>query len=184
MARWVSIVAHPFVTSLVLVLGTALHFGAPGQALRTTLLVAGIGIVPIAVLMARQVRRGSWNDVDASNRSERPLLFIVGMVALAALLGAAMLLGRESFLIRGTLGVLIMLAVCAVATRWIKVSLHMAFGALAATTLILIGSPAGWFVLAALPVLAWSRLALNRHSGAEVTLGLLVGVAAGWAITS
>jgi membrane-associated phospholipid phosphatase len=108
----------------------------------------------------------------------------VGIAALAVLLGAVLVFQPGSFLIRGVAGVLIMLAVCAVATRWVKVSLHMAFGALATTTLLSLGSPAGWVLLAVMPALAWSRLALKRHSPAEVVLGLLVGVACGYAITN
>jgi hypothetical protein len=77
-----------------------------------------------------------------------------------------------------------MLAVCGVATRWVKVSLHMAFGALATTTLLSLGSPAGWALLAVMPVLAWSRLALNRHRLAEVVAGVLAGTAFGYAITN
>lgn len=177
-----SIVGHPFVLTVVMVLGAALHFGTPREAARTALLVALIALLPIAALMVRQVRRGSWTNLDASNSAERPLLFGVGIGALAALLGAVLVLRPGSFLIRGAAGVLIMLAVCAVATRWVKVSLHMAFGALAATTLLFVGSPAGWALLAALPALAWSRLALGRHRPAEVLMGLLVGVAFGYAI--
>ena len=39
-------------------------------------------------------------------------------------------------------------------------------------------------LLAVMPALAWSRLALKRHSPAEVAVGLLVGVAFGYAITN
>jgi hypothetical protein len=60
----------------------------------------------------------------------------------------------------------------------------MAFGALATTTLLLLGSPAGWVLLAGMPALAWSRLALERHSAAEVALGVLVGIAFGYAINN
>jgi len=183
-ARWVSIVGHPFAMAMVMVLGAALRFGTPREAFRTLLLVTLIALVPVAVLMVRQVRRGSWTHVDASNRAERPLLFAVGIVALAVLLGAVLVFRPGSFLVRGVAGVLIMLAVCAVATRWIKVSLHMAFGALATTTLLFLGSPAGWVLLAVMPVLAWSRLALERHTFAEVAMGLLVGLASGAAISN
>jgi len=75
-----------------------------------------------------------------------------------------------------------MLAVCAVATKWVKVSLHMAFGALATTTLLFLGSPAGWVLLAVMPALAWSRLILKRHRPVEVVIGLFVGIAFGCAI--
>jgi len=184
LARWVSIVGHPFVVTLVMVAGAALHFGTPGEALRTSLLVTLVALVPVAALMARQVRRGSWANVDASNRSERPALFAVGIGALAALLGAVLIYRPGSFLVRGVVGVLILLAVCAIATRWTKVSLHMAFGGLATTTLLSLGSPAGWVLLAGLPALAWSRLRLVRHRPVEVALGLLVGVAFGYAIAN
>jgi hypothetical protein len=183
-ARWVSIAGHPFVMSMVMVLGAALHFGTPREAFRTLLLVSLIALLPVAVLMVRQVRRGSWTNVDASDRAERPLLFAVGIVALSMLLGAVLVFRPGSFLIRGVAGVLMMLAVCAVATRWVKVSLHMAFGALATTTLLSLGSPAGWVLLAVMPALAWSRLALERHRPVELAIGLLVGIAFGYAINN
>ncbi len=183
-ARWVSIAGHPFAMTVVMVLGAALHFGTPREALRTLLIVVLIALVPIAALMIRQVRQGAWANVDASNHAERPLLFAVGIVALAALLGSVLVFRPGSFLIRGASGVLIMLAVCAVATRWVKVSLHMAFGALATTTLLSLGSPVGWVLLAVMPALAWSRLALERHRPAEVAAGVLVGIAIGYGITS
>lgn len=179
-ARWVSIIGHPFVMTIVMVLGAALRFSTPREALRTVLLVALIALLPIAVLMVRQVRRGSWTNVDASDRAERPLLFAVGIAALSVLLGVVLVFRPGAFLLRGVIGVFIMLAVCAVATRWVKVSLHMAFGALATTALLSLGSPAGWALLAMMPLLAWSRLALKRHRPAEVALGLLVGFAVGY----
>jgi hypothetical protein len=69
--------------------------------------------------------------------------------------------------------------VSAALTRWIKVSLHLMFASLAATTLVLLGSAAGAVVLAGLPVLAWSRLALQRHRLSELLAGLALGLTAG-----
>lgn len=183
-ARWISILGHPFVMAMVMVLGAALHFGTPREALRALLLVALLALLPVAVLMIRQVRRGAWTNVDASDRAERPLLFAVGIVALAVLFGVVLVLRPGSFLLRGAVGVLAMLAAGAVITRWIKVSLHMAFGGLATTMLLSLGSPAGWASLAFLPALAWSRLTLERHQPAEVAIGLLLGVAFGCAISN
>jgi hypothetical protein len=180
----VSIAGHPFAMTMVMVLGAALRFGTARDALSTLLLVAAIALLPVAVLMVRQVRKGSWTNVDASNRAERPLLFAVGIVALAVLIGAVLVFRPGSFLIRGAIGAMTMLAVCAVATKWIKVSLHMAFGALSTTTLLCLGSRVGWMLLAAMPALAWSRLALERHGPAEVAIGFLVGVAFGYAIVN
>ena len=117
-----------------------------------------------------------------SNRAERPILYIVGGIALVALLAYLLIVRTQSFMVRGVVATLGMLAVCAVATRWIKVSLHMAFATLAATALALMRSPAGYVLLLALPALAWSRLTLERHTPVEVALGTFFGAGAGAAI--
>jgi membrane-associated phospholipid phosphatase len=184
LARWVSILGHPFVVTAVLVAGVALRLAGPREAVRSLLLVGLIALLPLAILMRRQVRRGAWAHVDASHRAERPILFAVGLISLAVLLVAALVVRPGSFLIRGALGVLIMLALCAIVTRWIKLSLHMAFGALATTILLFLRSPAGWVLLVALPVLGWSRLALKRHTVSEIVAGLVLGAAFGYAIYS
>jgi hypothetical protein len=183
-ARWVSVIGHPFATTMIMVLGVVLRLSTPVEALRTLLLVVLIVVLPVSALMVRQVRSGSWTNADASNPTERPVLFAVGIISLAILLGALIVLRPGSFLIRGVVGVLLMLAVCAAATKWVKVSLHMTFGALATTTLLAVGSPAGWVLLVLMPILAWSRLALERHRSIDVVVGVLVGVAFGYVLTS
>jgi membrane-associated phospholipid phosphatase len=182
MARWISIIFHPFVMVGVMVgAAAAARQGAEG-AVRAVAVTALFTIVPLAVLMWRQVRRGRWQNVDASNRAERPLLYLVLGLALVALLAYLVLLRTQSFMVRGVLVTFGMMAVCAVATRWIKVSLHMAFATLAATGLAIMRSPAGYALLLALPVLMWSRLTLERHSPVEVALGTIIGAAAGMAL--
>jgi membrane-associated phospholipid phosphatase len=177
-ARWISILAHPFVTTLVL----AASVGAGGDAraaARTAAAVGALFVLPVAVLTARQVRRGAWSTVDASHPRERPVLFLVGAAGLVALLGYFARTQPGSALVRGTAGVLAMVGVCAVVTPWLKVSLHMAAAALAATVLLWRGLPAGWVLAATLPALAWSRVALGRHRWGEVAAGLVVGAVTG-----
>jgi hypothetical protein len=179
LARWISILAHPFVMAVLLVTVAAGRLGPPAGALRSLGLVALLALVPVALLMGWQVRRGAWQNVDASNPRERPALFWVGGGALVALVVYLRLRQPTSFLIRGSLAVLAMLAVCALANRWLKVSLHLAFAALTATSLVLLGSAVGWAVAAAIPALAWSRLALGRHRPLELAVGGAIGAATG-----
>ncbi|HKY22907.1 MAG TPA: hypothetical protein VJM31_16960 [Vicinamibacterales bacterium] len=182
LARWLSIIAHPFVMVGVMVGTAAAARQSRAAAVRSVTLVVLFTVVPLAVLMIRQVRRGAWENVDASNRRERPMLYFVMAVALVVLLAYVMVLPSQSFMVRGVAATMGMLAVCAVATRWIKVSLHMAFAALAATTLALMGSNVGYLLVFVLPALAWSRLVLKRHSRLELGLGTFAGVVAGIAI--
>ncbi|MEO8503902.1 MAG: hypothetical protein ABI609_08410 [Acidobacteriota bacterium] len=182
LARLISIVGHPFATALIMVGAAAAHFGPAADAPRTMALVAALTLLPVTGLMIRQVRRGSWSNVDASDPRQRPVLFAVGIGGVLLLLAYVLAVQPESYMVRGVVGTLAMLGVCAAATRWLKVSLHMAFCALAATTLLWLRSPAGWVLLIFIPILGWSRLRLGRHVAAEVIAGTIVGVVAGVAI--
>ena len=181
-ARWLSIVFHPFVTVAAMVGAAAAARQSSADAVRSVAVVVLFTIVPLALLMWRQVRRGKWDNADASNRTERPILYLVGGVSLLALLGFLTLRVPQSFMLRGVIATLGMLAVCAIATRWIKVSLHMAFATLAATALALLRSPVGYLLLLAVPPLVWARLTLQRHTLVEVALGTIIGAAAGIAL--
>ena len=179
LARWVSIVAHPFVMVALLVAVPAMR-NASGNPVQSVLLVIIAVVVPMLVLMFRQVRRGRWSDADASKRSDRPVLFMVALAGLIAALGWLRLNDPESFLVRGFLVVAAFLLVSALLTRWaVKLSLHVAFAALTTTTLCLLGSTVGYVLIAVVPVVAWSRLALARHRVHELLVGLILGVMTG-----
>ena len=181
-ARWLSIVFHPFVMVGVMVGAAAAARQTVGEAARSVGTVVLFTIVPLGVLMWRQVHRGKWENADASNRADRPVLYVVLGVALTALLAYLTLFGPQSFMVRGVVATLGMMGVCAIATRWIKVSLHMAFATLAATALVLTHSPMGYALLVALPALVWSRLTLGRHTPAELILGTVIGACAAVAL--
>jgi hypothetical protein len=181
-ARWLSIAFHPFVTVSVMVGAAAAARQTASEAVRSVGIVVLFTVVPLAVLMWRQVRKGRWDNADASNRSERPILYVVGAGAVAALLAYLLLVRPQSSMVRGVVATLGMIAVSAVATRWVKVSLHMAFAALAATVLVVVGSPVGYALMLALPAIAWARLVLQRHTLLEVALGTIIGAGAGAAI--
>ena len=180
-ARWVSIAGHPFVVAPLLAAAVEVRRG-PGAAARGAALVALLFVLPLALLTARQVRRGAWSTVDASHPRERPVLFVVGGVGLAALIGALGWARPGSPLVGGAAIALALVAVSAAVTPWVKLSLHMATAALAVAVLLARGSPLGWVLAAGLPVLAWSRVALGRHRWAEVAVGLLAGAGAGLAM--
>ena len=178
LARWVSILAHPFVMVALLVAVPAMR-RSPGSAARSVLIVAVAVVVPLGVLMFRQVRRGRWSNVDSSKPSERPVLFLVALAGLVAGLGWLFLTDPRSFLVRGMVVVAAFLLLAAFLTRWIKLSLHVAFAALAATALSLLGSPVGYGLAAVVPIVFWSRLALTRHRMIELVVGLALGVLTG-----
>jgi hypothetical protein len=182
LARWISIVAHPFVMIAVMVGASTARVGRASEVGANIAWVSVFTCVPVAFLIVWKVRRGVWVNVDASRSQERPALYFVGVSGVVLLVLSLVVLRPDSFLLRGAVTALGLLVVCAVATRWIKVSLHMAAASLTATGLILLPSPVGWGVAVFLPLLAWSRLALARHRPVELACGLALGMAAGFAL--
>jgi len=181
-AKWVSIVAHPFVMVAIMIAVAGSHFASDTELLYPLLLVLAIVLVPTSILMFVQVRRKRWSNTDASNISERPLLLMVILFALMVLLGFLVLKDPHSFLIKGVFISGLMVFIALVGTRWAKISIHMAFAGLACTLLCILGSIVGYFLIAVVPILAWSRLRLARHRPHELILGLALGVIAGIAL--
>jgi membrane-associated phospholipid phosphatase len=69
-------------------------------------------------------------------------------------------------------------AVAHATRRWLKISLHVAYATFAAA--FLWPRVGGMLVLLACAVaIAWSRLALSRHTRLEVVGGAVLGVAVG-----
>jgi hypothetical protein len=178
LARWISILAHPFAMVALLVAVPATRQSS-GHAIQSVLLVAIAVVIPIGVLMFRQVRRGRWSNVDASNPSERPVLFVVALAGLVAALGWLRLNAPQSFLVPGMFVIATFLLLAALLTYWVKLSLHVAFAALTATTLFLLGSWIGYALIAVVPLVFWSRIALARHRVHELVIGLVLGVLTG-----
>lgn len=174
-ARIVSIVLHPFAVFTALALVAAARLD-PASLPRTML---GIGVV-VAIVWAfvlQRYRSGRWSTVDASQRQERPLLYLLALVLAGAYwfwMG-----GTASATSQGVLAAVAMLCVAGVANRWIKLSLHMASLAFAGVALLSLWMPAAVALLALLPLLAWSRLRLARHSRVEVLGGTALGLISG-----
>jgi len=174
-ARVVSIALHPFVVFAALAMLAAWRVD-PASLPRTALGI-GVAILIVSLFIWQRRRGGHWETVDASRRQERPLLY-----ALALLVAGGYWLwmgGRASATSTGVLAAVAMLCVAGIANRWIKLSLHMASLAFAAVAAWPLSVVVGGVALAALPLLAWARLRMARHTLPEVIGGTLLGLAAG-----
>jgi len=177
-ARWTSILLHPFAVFAVLSVVAAWRLD-PASLPRTAVGIAvAVAIVWAFVLQRR--RSGRWGTVDASDRRERPVLYV--LVLLVAAGYWLWLGGRASHTGQGVVAVIAMLCAAGIANRWIKLSLHMASLAFAGAALLSLWPPAGIAALLALPLLAWSRLRMARHTLPEVIGGSALGLLSGLAL--
>lgn len=176
-SRVISIVGHPFVLLPLAVGYVTSRTLTPLLALET-MGVLFAWFVLFGTYVVVQVRRGVWTDVDVSKQEQRPHMYL-----LAVPLGVATVLvlwwgGYPMPVVIGVGSAVGMLGVASIINRWIKVSLHSAFAVFAVMIPVsVLGPPALAFL--AIPILVgWARVGMQRHSTAEVLLGLLLGAIA------
>lgn len=177
LARGLSILGHPLLVMPVATLLAARSHGADAATVRG--LVVAVGALGGAVLVYAlvQVRRGRWQHIDASRRGERLRLNGVLLIALGTAAAWAFQHAGPSPLAIALGAAAAIVAVALLLSRWLKLSLHVAFGVFAA---FLPGASVAAPALFALAgAVAWSRLALQRHSPGDVVTGAVVGAAAG-----
>lgn len=180
-ARLLSLVGHPalLVPSAVVCAVAGAGRDEPG------LWLAGLAAVSLAACVIAysllKVRRGRWNDVDASAPAEREQLtsFLFPLMAAGTL--AMGLFGLPLPAVAGLGFGAAMVGVAHATGPWLKLSLHAAFAVYAAALLW----PWTAVVIACLLLaggVAWSRVVLGRHTVVEARLGLVLGAAGGMAL--
>jgi membrane-associated phospholipid phosphatase len=174
-ARWISIIGHPFVTILFLIAVETFRRTSPQQSWLAIVAAAIVVVLPLFWFMRRQVRRGRWKDVDASERSERPAFYTAAIIVTAILAIWLVAMPSTRTLARGAIGVLLLLIIGRACNAFLKTSLHVAFATFVAVNLFYVdlrlGIAAGTFV----PLLAWARLVITRHTIVEVIAGVVLG---------
>lgn len=176
-ARALSILGHPALLMPAAIVGTTLSGGAPAA---TVAVAAGASLAVAGAVLAYsflRVRSGAWAHPDASRPDERLQL---NLFLLATLLVVSVLSYSQSRPQAVTLGALLCAGIIATALllrKRLKVSLHVAFAMFAAA--LWWPNPVFALQLALAGGLAWSRLALRRHTQAEVVIGAIVGAVAG-----
>ena len=176
-ARAISIGAHPFVMVPLVVALTVKRTlpRAQGAVVLGGLLAILATLVGIVVI---SVRRGAFTDVDISRREQRPAMYAVTIAATCAVTAIFWRLELPAPVIHATLIALGMIVALAIFNIWLKVSLHTAFAVYTAAIASDFELTLGGFVLGVALAVAWSRVELERHTRAEVLMGLAIGACA------
>ena len=176
-ARSLSILGHPLLVMPVAALLAMRAHGADVASTRTLMIVLGSLGLALLVYSSVQVRRGHWQHIDASQPIERRRLNGVLLLVLGgATLWAFVRQGWTSLTVASGAAAMIVVAALLL-SRWLKLSLHVAFGVFAA----FLPGP-GWAALGLATLaaaVAWSRWVLQRHTPRDLLAGTLVGAMAG-----
>ncbi len=176
-ARYVSIILAPAPVSVCLIILVALyHAGSLLAALvYACITLCFLSCGPLIYILLG-VRLGKLSDAEVSRRRERkgPFLFSIasitaGLLVLMSMHGPKPL---ETVLVGTIAGAVIMMLI----TLWWKISIH---ASTLAGTLTMLAAIYGAIVLPAfmlLVLVSWSRVALRRHTLAQVIVGSLLGI--------
>ncbi len=179
LAQWISVIGHPFLLMPVLTGIIAYSLLPPSQAFIAELVALGIVIVPAGLYTVVRVRRGTWSDLDVSNPTERNHFYEILLPLLLVLTFIAWLADVPRSIPLGTFSISILVATAYILNKWTKVSLHTGFGVFVGLTLFLIAPVLGIVASVLAALVAWSRVALGRHSRREVLWGGLLGMVIG-----
>jgi hypothetical protein len=174
-AQTLSLAGHPFFT-------IPLTVAVLARSWRYAAVIAVTTTLPIALIIARNVRRGTWSDADVSRRDQRSSLYYA-MVPVLLVSGIALhLTGASPRMMAGVLAAAIMLIAGLLANRFLKVSMHLMFDAYCAINLAAVFPRLIPLFVLALAAVAWSRRKLDRHTWAELAVGTVIGLVVGaWA---
>lgn len=176
-AHWISQFGSPPVMGLIAFFLIVARLSGPGRLLWAILYLIPTMVIPLAFVVW-QVRRGQVTDMDIHFRQQRKWAFLVTLAGFTTA-WVAMQIGRAPavLLLMACTGLVQWAVLTLVTLRW-KISVHTA--SVSGVTLVLIwglGLSAAP-VVAVIPLVAWSRIKLRRHTPAQVTAGVLLGCAA------
>lgn len=177
-ARWISIIGHPFTFVVLLVATVSWKMHGGQHALRTTGIVVVGMLVPLGLFIWNRYSLGYWETVDASAPSNRPALYTAAFLLLIPAGMYFILRERATEMVRGLAAVAILIGILAGLNRWIKLSVHLTIATFSAAIIMRLAPIFGFALLLFLPFLGWSRLMLSRHRLAEVAGGFVLGLVA------
>ena len=154
-----------------------------GHEIRTSFLQKVPGVKKyhrfFPLLMPLAIEQFDFSDFDISHKEQRVKFYMIIFVIGATYLFAALYFKGIFFpLSIISLGIVLGLIIFAFVSHYVKASIHVAVSSAFVATIALLyrnGSitEVGWIV----PLVAWARITLKRHTFSEVFVGGVLGVA-------
>lgn len=175
-ARLISVLSNPllvfFPASYLLVYKTSNN---ASYALEWSLFSLFFGIITMLFILYG-IKKGFFSDIDVSVRQQRKLLFVFAVIIVFLYALSILLLKGPNILLVALSGILLGILLTSIINSKVKASIHVAvFSAFAVSMSLLYG---GIFIfgLLLIPLIAWSRIKIKKHTRLETVIGGLVGI--------
>ena len=177
LANTLSGVACPPVLAAVM-MALAASMDATAQAWRFAGLYIGLAIATPILYLVWLMRRGTVSDLDVRIRAERWRPLLAAQLGMAVALVIFLAAGASPLMIALAGGLLAYTSVAFGITMWWKISMHSAAAAAIAALMVTQIGPHAYPLLAGIPLMAWARIRLKRHTLAQTIAGAALGTAA------
>ncbi len=148
------------------------------QAWRFAALYVGLAIATPIFYLLWLLRKGAVSDLDVQIRAERWRPLLAAQFGMVVALALFLLYGAPPLMVALAGGLLVYTALAFAITLWWKISMHAAAAAAIVALLVAqVGAPAAP-LLAGIPLMAWARVRLKRHTLAQTIAGAALGSAA------
>lgn len=174
-ARLISIIASPLLitapVSYALVFRTS---NDPYYSLAWTVVTMLFASL-VGLFVVYGVRKGFFSDFDISIKEERrPVFIFAGIVAVLYFMAIYLLQGPS--ILMATIGAFMLgVLINSYVNRKIKASIHLAVFSSLATVLGILYGGLFWGLVFLIPLVAWSRIRLKKHTFPETLVGTMLG---------
>lgn len=176
LARFISFILNPLILLLTVPFFLLLRLGSDLNYALTWTAYTFFFLIALTLFIRECVKRGIFTNMDVSKREQRPLLFNASILMTIIYLSGLYLFDGPQILVVITVGVMLGIVLSSIINTRIKASMHVAtISALIFTTAIVF-SGYYLFLLFLIPLVAWARLKINRHTLSETVVGGLLGV--------
>jgi membrane-associated phospholipid phosphatase len=140
------------------------------------LLYLGVGVLLPVLYVVWAIRTGRITDFHMAIRRERVAPFLVSILCGAAAWLMLVGLGAPRDFAAPVLALLLQTLLLFLITLFWQVSVHTAVTASLVTFCCMVGGQGALLLIGLIPLVAWARLYLGRHTLAQTVVGACVGV--------
>ena len=174
-ASLTSNILNPYLVGLVIIVLLSFESTATtGEAVKWSLILTGVSILPIFFVVVYLARKDKLEDIFITVRRQRNKIYLLSGVCACTGCGILLYFEAPTVLMATFVATLsAILVFMGINLLW-KISLHTAFAAGSVTVLTILYGSTGAISAMLLPPIAWSRVELECHSVAQTVAGALL----------
>ncbi len=175
-AKAISFIGHPLLTIPLFVVVMMFAFEDFEKALLNSVLIIGCIFLPLFLRMYFKSKNGTYTNFDVSDRIQRKTLFTFIIPLMVVVTVILFKNNPDSDFSLSVLFGTILIIISQIINLFIKSSLHVSLNIYLSALVMTADLRIGIAVFLFSGLIAWSRIALGRHSWKEVAFGSCIGL--------